>query len=104
MKRTLAEAKRLNKNAGDTWFSPETMRFFNTRIHGGIRRERFFITSEQFIDSRGNSEPRMYSIRSINWETGQVETVGEFQEYKTLEAAKLAITQIASTALMNAEV
>lgn len=69
------------------WFSPDTMRFFRSRLDrtayvgtGGC----YFVTSEQFNDSA----PRLYTVRV--WRGKKIDTVGEFQEYATLTAAREA--------------
>jgi len=80
---TIAEIRAANKAIGQHWFSRGTMRFFNCRIesrkpiHG-----RFFITSERYNDS----EPRLYIIREALAD-GKIDTIGEFQQYKSKEAA-----------------
>ena len=90
------DAERLNERKGFYWFTPGTMRFFNTRISECTfflgDGETFFVTSEQAPRSfEGTSAsyqaPRMYSVRAINWESGNVRTVGEFQEYSNRNTA-----------------
>lgn len=83
---TLDDIKRINREKGYYYFSPDTMRFFKSRVsedvyqgEGGV----FLVTSEQ-----GPNMPRLYSVRQFFPETGKVNTVDEFQAYKTLSAAK----------------
>ena len=76
------------------WFSPDTMRFFRSRVSdqvyqgpGGI----YFVSSE-----RGPEMPRMYTVRRFRPDTGGVETAEEFQGYARAAwahrvAARLAV-------------
>lgn len=82
------DAERLNEQRGMFYFTPDTMRFFSSRVMGEFflgDGESFFVTSEQaprsFVD--GYRPARAYSVRSINWATGDVRTVGDFQEHST---------------------
>lgn len=73
------------------WFKPSTMRFFRSRLSEPLWFcERLtepsvilFISSEQ-----GPNGIRRYTIRSYAPDTGEIGAVGEFQQYKTLNAAK----------------
>lgn len=73
------------------FFSPDTMRFFNSRAAASAyghddRKRAYFTTSEQHRDS-----PRRYTVRCIEWETGDIRSVGEFQRFATqAEATKEA--------------
>lgn len=88
--RTVADAKKLNASKGFHWFEKETMRFFNTRIHGrNLIGGRYFITSER-MDERF---PYRYSVRKINLD-GSVDTIGDFRQHASLEAAKKAAKQL----------
>jgi len=87
---TVEDVQRLHRGH---WFDRDTMRFFQTRIpdarvYGG----RYFISSEQF------GAPRGYTVREINLETGDISTVGKFNSYPSLKAARGAIW-----ALLNEE-
>lgn len=89
---SIRDAQRANERAGQSWFSAGSMRFFSTRLSEDVFANEksgmsYFVTSER---CRGNNEPRLYSVRSISWATGQVDTVGEFQGYRTLAQAKTA--------------
>ncbi len=73
-----------NKHCGH-WFSPGAMRFFNSRLPQGgykIGNKAYFITSEQF----DYKTPRYYTVRVIDWITGDVDTVGEFNKLTRSEA------------------
>lgn len=80
------------------WFSPDTMRFFRSRLErtayvgpGGV----FFVTSEQFSDE----SPRLYSVRV--WRGSKIDTTGEFQGYRSLEAAREAAKAAAAAPLVR---
>ena len=51
-----------NRNAGFHFFSPDTMRFFRTRVHNALYGGSTFVTSEQFAFN-GRTEPREYRVR-----------------------------------------
>lgn len=74
------------------FFSRDSMRFFNSRIaQYGYRKLTcndkeiiyhnlvFFVTSEKF-DCKSK---RLYTIRRLNIDSGEIITVGEFQQYKS---------------------
>lgn len=85
MKRyTLSEMKQANKAINHYWFSLGAMRFFNTRIVSQPNKFNMFITSEQ-MDS---NHKLGYAIRFFNEKTSEVVTVGEIQQFSTLEKAK----------------
>ena len=72
---------------GNTFFDPEAMRFFNSRIGKVLRIDSNtyrIITSERFED-----EPRRYTVRefSIMHNSVRTNSVSEFQEYATREEA-----------------
>ena len=78
---------------GVDWFAKDATRFFRSRYpkHGykaGLRA--FFVTSEQF-DSRS---PRCYNIRVMDWQTGRIDTLGDFQQYKTRAKAHRTMFRI----------
>jgi hypothetical protein len=72
--------KELNPN----WFSEGAMNFFNTVIETQPNKVNIFITSDRMeLDME-----KLYTLRWFNHETNQVDTLGNFQEFKTLEDAK----------------
>lgn len=89
MYKTISEVRAANKAAGNFFFDRGTMRFFKSRIHGGLRDGRFFITSEQ--DDNG---PRLYSIREVK-PGGRIDTVGGFGDYRHLEDTRDAVDRLA---------
>jgi len=82
-KLTMADVKRNNKTSGQSWFSPEAMRFFRTKIESGLLKQKYFVTSEQFEDDFS----RLFTIRVYDSKTHQIHTVGDFQGYKTKDEA-----------------
>jgi len=76
MYKTIAEVKIANKNKGYFFFSPDTMRFFNSEIESEIIKGKYFITSERMKLSM----PKLYTIREAK-ENGSIDTVGNFQQY-----------------------
>ena len=93
---TIESIKAANKAAGLFWFEPDTLRFFRsrigTRVHqgpGGV----YFVTSERFTSPRGNG-PRLFSVRRA-YPDGSIDTVGDFQAYKTARQAASAAASFA---------
>ena len=83
------EIKKRNLETGRYFFSEGAMRFFNSRVSGELFGEdgSVFITSER---NDGMYEPpadRRYSVRQIQPD-GDIETIGEFQQFSTLAEAK----------------
>lgn len=91
--RTIADIKRANKELGHHWFSPDTMRFFSSRVLREVYGGRYFVTSEQFYPVLGEAYARRYTIR-VAADDGSIDTVGEFQAYKTARAAKAAARKL----------
>lgn len=81
---TINEMKIRSMQMDHHFFDPDSMRFFDSRICTGADDNGLFVTSERF----DRTSPRLYTIRRFIYETGAVETVGEFQQYATLAEAK----------------
>lgn len=80
---TINEIENLSKGF---FFDKASMRFFNSRLpQGGHANSEsvYFVTSEKF----DHNSPRLYTIRRMGLESGRVDTVGEFQGYKTSATA-----------------
>jgi hypothetical protein len=90
MFKTIDEIKAANEALGHHWFSPSTLRFFRSRVLSTVYGGRFFVTSEKRTGWREPDQPRLYTIRKAS-DDGSIETVGEFQEYRTARQAKAAI-------------
>ena|SRR3990167_2108062 len=83
---TIQEIERANENRGHHFFKPAAKRFFRSRIGETVYGGRYFVTSEQF----DYSSPRLYTVRMAN-DDGSIETIGEFQAYRTSSQARAAI-------------
>jgi hypothetical protein len=92
---TMDAIREANAKSGHYWFSPDTMRFFSSRVGetvyqgaGGI----FFVSSEQFTGLTGEKKPRSYTVRRFNPETGDVGTAlgVEFNTLTRSQAVSLA--------------
>lgn len=92
---SMADVKRANREHGHYFFEPDTLRFFDSRVGRTLYGGRYFVTSEQFHDGRGYSAPRMYTIREA-LPSGEIKTVGEFQEYETSAEANRVARQLAN--------
>lgn len=90
MYKTIADIRSANDAAGEFWFSPDTLRFFDGRVLAGVIGGNLFITSERYdMDS-----PRAYTVRRAHAD-GSIDTVGEFMGYVTANAARNAARGIA---------
>jgi hypothetical protein len=77
-------------SAGNPWFSPGAMRFFNSTIESSLIGGRYFITSER-MEKR---EPKLFTIRKVVRNSDgsiEIETISEFQEFKTEDLARKAL-------------
>ena len=79
---------RAKKFCGSHFFDPATMRFFKSKVHGPVYPNHVnnytcFVTSEQ-----GPGGPRAYTVKKFS--NCEIDTVGKFQQYGTLKAAKTA--------------
>lgn len=90
---TMAQIRETNKASGRKFFERDTMRFFDSRVHGQVYGGRYFITSERFHGSSG-SGPRRYTVRFAK-DSGDITTVGEFGQYESLAAARTAAKRLA---------
>jgi len=88
------DIERVNGNSSQYhFFDRGVTRFFKSRYpQTGIVRDNkaYFVTSEQF----DYNSPRLYTVRVCDMETGIVDTVGEFQQYRTSAQARAAIKAI----------
>ncbi len=83
---SISDIRAANAAGGWYFFSPDTMRFFSSRVHSRLFGGCIFVTSEQFQPSHGPPYAREYTIRLANAD-GDVSSVSPFQEYKTLSSA-----------------
>src|SRR3972149_1380456 len=86
----VAELESLAKERGSHFFDEKTMGFFRSKVmdqtfpvHGGI----YFVTSEQFVPSTGAPYGRRWTVRFIDAASGDINTVGKFQQYSDRTSA-----------------
>jgi hypothetical protein len=91
----ITDIKRANKANGGHWFEPATMRFFNSKVEsrvyegpGGV----YFVTSER----RELDMPKRYTVRVFDPSTGDIDTVGDFQEFSALYNARATARALAA--------
>ncbi len=78
---TMAAIKEANAAVGGHWFSRGALHFFSSRLPKSVHQGPggvYFVTSEQFLPSRGDPAPRRYTVREFDPVTGNVDTVGDF--------------------------
>lgn len=93
--RTIRQVRAINRDAGGHFFDKDAMRFFRSRVHDEVHGGRYFVTSEQFVESDGTEHDRRYSVREID-DAGQIWTVGNFQQYATARDAHAAARSLAA--------
>ncbi len=86
----IGEVQEIAKGWGSHFFDKDTLRFFNSKVHlkvfegpGGV----YFVTSEQAPAFQGHRPPRGYTVRRLDIEEEDIETVGEFNTLTTLDRA-----------------
>ncbi len=105
---TLQEIKDNCATFGSHWFSPDTMRFFASRVSdnvhtgpGGV----FFVSSEQFRASGLYDGPRRYSVRQFKPENAHPDAQGSlidegpgcvFQQFKSSHGAHNKASSLAA--------
>ena len=95
----IGEIRYENQRSGHHWFDPATLRFFGCKVGRKVYGGRYFISSEQddYQDRYGNPVAwggrRRYTIRMANAD-GTIETIGDFGQYATSEAARRAVLAI----------
>lgn len=92
---TTYDLEERNARAGGHWFKPDTMRFFRSRVLSPAFERPdgtvYFATSER---CPWGDHPRLYSVRIMRPD-GSVDTVGEFQGYRSRSGAIVAAERIA---------
>lgn len=79
---TIKHVQAINEMVGMAFFDKSNMRFFNSKLHGSLHENRFFITSERYPDHID----RRYTVRCMNHQ-GRIETIGKFYEITTYDQA-----------------
>src|SRR3954465_10243075 len=90
------EIYEVERRATGHFFSPDTMRFFQSRTSNlayPLEDGYLFWTSERFRD-----EPRAYTVRFMKGD-GSITKIGEFQEHKTAIRAVSKIKTILAKGL-----
>ena len=85
------------------WFSKETMRFFKSRVHEQVYHGDsliYFVSSESIGPM---SNERGYTVRSYCSRTDRVETVSEFNQYRSRSGAHSAAARLASQELQSSK-
>ena len=86
----LDEIKTRAEKGSPHFFDTDSMRFFSSRISElawKIENKIYFITSEQ---NKGTANPRGWTVRICD-KDGDLQKLGEFQEYSSLNEARKAI-------------
>lgn len=78
-----------NRQAGQHFFEPATMRFFNSTVFPRVYGGRYFITSERLDEHH----PERFTIR-VAFDDGSVQTIGEFRAFDSHEDAVLGIGRL----------
>ncbi len=77
------QLERFHWSRGFKFFSPDSMRFFNSRVQGvPPYKGRVFVTSEKY----DWKSPRYYTVRCIRPDGG-IDTIGEFQGFANRQSA-----------------
>jgi len=79
----------IRNHARGHFFDAGANRFFRSRYpQTGYRKgsKAYFVTSEQFIGSDGHAAPRAYTVRVLDYGTGDVDTAGDFNKLTRSQA------------------
>jgi hypothetical protein len=92
---TMAELQARAIQMKNSFFGEGEMRFFDSIVYNDVHQlsenEYLFITSEKFWEE---GYERKFTIRIFNYTTGKIDTVGEFQQYRTKKTALAEINKI----------
>jgi len=83
---TIADVRAANRAAGYYFFSRATCKFFGSSVVSILYKNRCFVTRELGYDLTRY----YYTVRRFDPHTAKIETVGEFQAYDNLTAAREA--------------
>lgn len=90
----LKTLKSMNDSAGRYFFSPETVRFFNSKFHGA-----WYTTTEDaiyFVESiQPPSGSRIYKVRCMIVATGHVKFTPPDMEFSSARAASFVAKDLA---------
>lgn len=68
---------------GRFFFKEDTMNFWRSAVEYGMFKNNTFVTSEDDF----NRTRKLFTARHYDWDTHSVETIGKFQQFKTLDEA-----------------
>ena len=100
---TINEMKAINKAKGGFYFTPDTVKFWNSKIHTAPNRYNLFIESHDSF----NREYRLYCVKHFSPITGDIETIENaetaktYEHFETLASAKAFMHKL-TIALNNA--
>lgn len=80
---TINQMIKINKKHGYNFFDKKTMEFWNSKIETEVFENNTFVTSENNYDRT----KILYTARLFNPISGRIKTIGEFQQFETLEEA-----------------
>lgn len=83
---TMAQVKRDHKASGGHFFDRSAMSFFNSKIETPLVGGKYFVTSERYGD-----EAPQFTVRYVHGEHATIDSLGDFQQHKTLAEALSAI-------------
>lgn len=98
--RNMRELKAASKAAGEDWFTPAALEYFNGTVYDTLYGGCLFITSERPpIDSRtGYQGKREYTVR-VALRDGTIESVSEFRQYANKARAESVAVAVAKIML-----
>ena len=86
----MREAVRTYNMSGGYFFTPDTMKFWDSRIESELINNEYFVTSEP--DMYGKN--RKYTVRHFTGNYTGIETIGEFRQYGSAGMAMAAIKKL----------
>ena len=99
---SVSQIKATNARNGFYFFAPNSMRFFNSRVHDAVYGGCVFVTSERNDMPYSRPQARVYTVR-IAMDDGSIETYGSMGDYATRSQAH-AQAQWLGKALRNGRV
>lgn len=92
-KLTINDIEYTNRKAGQHFFDDDTLQFFNSIIYPRVHEGGWFVTSEK----RGRGYPRLYTIRRAMNSGAYIETIDDFQQFRTYAHAEQRIHEYMDT-------
>jgi len=87
--KTIEDAKQRNEETGHYFFSPDTMRFFRSQVETSLLKGNYFVTSEL----APYDKKRKYTLREIDWDSGDINTIGKFYSHDSVDDAEEALNE-----------